>query len=235
MPVILSSVFHTAGSHTAALVAVPFFWPWLFSIPFLNSASRVELLAKLVSWLDTPHPLLEAMNSVNLGIGGDRPRHLLWRIRNGELDAISPRLRNVICLIGINEFIMNDGGPQEATAGIVACARELDVRLPKGVSIMMHALLPVRWSREKLDRLSETNKATQRELSRVCSARVRFVDCGDVLRDVNGEFDQALFTDDVHPNEAGYQLWGQAMMSLVKDDRAATVCTCGQTNDAQAG
>lgn len=33
------------------------------------------------------------LNSLNFGIGGDCTEHVLWRIENGELDNINPKVR----------------------------------------------------------------------------------------------------------------------------------------------
>jgi len=33
------------------------------------------------------------LSSLNFGIGGDCTEHVLWRIENGELDAINPKVR----------------------------------------------------------------------------------------------------------------------------------------------
>lgn len=39
------------------------------------------------------------LGAANYGIGGDATQHLLWRIQNGEVDNISPRI--VVVMIGI--------------------------------------------------------------------------------------------------------------------------------------
>ena len=49
---------------------------------------------------------------VNFGIGGDRTQHVLWRIKNGELDGIKPKV--AVLMIGTN----NVGG--DAAEGIAS-------------------------------------------------------------------------------------------------------------------
>ncbi len=41
-----------------------------------------------------------ARHAANFGIGGDRTQHVLWRIRNGEIDGIHPKV--VVLMIGTN-------------------------------------------------------------------------------------------------------------------------------------
>ena len=37
--------------------------------------------------------MLEPLHSLNFGIGGDQTQHVLWRIENGELEYITPKVR----------------------------------------------------------------------------------------------------------------------------------------------
>src|SRR5206468_144505 len=39
-------------------------------------------------------------NAVNLGIGGDRTQHVLWRLDHGNIDGINPKL--AVLMIGTN-------------------------------------------------------------------------------------------------------------------------------------
>ena len=194
-----------------------FLWVWLLSAPLLAQDARVRLLAKLISLLDMPHPLLEEIDGVNLGIMGDRTRQLLWRIHNGELDLAPPSIQVVWCTIGLNEFKMRECGADETADNIVAVAKELETRMPANVKVVVQALLP--WQGE-VDTdpqvLKECNDATKRKLPKECGSRVSFVDVSSAMQDAKGEFDTACFGDVAHPNETGYQAWGKAMLPLVK-------------------
>src|SRR5579864_2352864 len=53
-------------------------------------------------------------NTANFGIGGDRTQHVLWRLENGEVDGIHPKL--VVLMIGTNNLDSN--APDEIAAGV---------------------------------------------------------------------------------------------------------------------
>src|SRR5262249_39818380 len=49
--------------------------------------------------------LFEPLHAANFGIGGDRTQHVLWRIENGELEGIHPKL--AVLMIGTNNLGSN--------------------------------------------------------------------------------------------------------------------------------
>lgn len=38
--------------------------------------------------------LFSPLHALNFGVGGDATQHVLWRLTNGELDNISPKVQN---------------------------------------------------------------------------------------------------------------------------------------------
>ena len=66
-------------------------------------------------------------NAVNLGIGGDRTQHVIWRLDNGNIEGISPKL--AVIMIGTN----NAGGntPEQIAEGIKVIVERLRKKLPE--------------------------------------------------------------------------------------------------------
>jgi beta-glucosidase len=77
--------------------------------------------------------------AVNLGFGGDRTEHVLWRLDHGEIDGINPKL--VVVMIGTNNTGTRHDPPEETAAGIQAILTTLRTRLP-GAKILLLAVFP---------------------------------------------------------------------------------------------
>ena len=43
--------------------------------------------------------MFEPIHCLNFGIGGDATQHVLWRLHNGELETIKPKVSGFVCLL----------------------------------------------------------------------------------------------------------------------------------------
>ena len=78
-------------------------------------------------------------HAVNLGFKGDATAHLLWRLRNGEIDGITPKA--TVLLIGANNFGRLRWSAEDSLAGHDACVAELRRRLP-ATKLLVLSVLP---------------------------------------------------------------------------------------------
>ena len=80
-------------------------------------------------------------HAANFGISGDRTQHVLWRMNNGELDGIKPRV--VVLMIGTNntgkerDNMTTRNTVPETIAGVQAVVADIRARLPDSKILLL--------------------------------------------------------------------------------------------------
>jgi beta-glucosidase len=152
---------------------------------------------------------------LNLGFGADWTQHLLWRLDHGELDGISPRY--VVLMIGANNVLRGNRNPDEVVAGIRACILRIRAKTPHAKLILM-GVLPCR--NPASNPLRAEVIAINRQLRELATeAKCDFLDIGEKFLDADGNIPKALMRDSVHPTQAGYKIWRDALISLLQADK----------------
>ena len=77
------------------------------------------------------------LKAANFGVNGDKTQNVLWRLQNGELDGIKPKV--VMLLIGTNNVF--DNSAEEIADGVTAIVNEIKTKLP-GTRVLLHGPLP---------------------------------------------------------------------------------------------
>lgn len=95
-----------------------------------------DSLIRNMTWSPLWKLMFEPLHCLNLGVGGDRTENVLWRVLNGELDQIEPKV--IVLMVGTN----NHGDTAEqVTAGIMAIVKAILDKQPSSNLIVM-GLLP---------------------------------------------------------------------------------------------
>jgi len=131
----------------------------------------------------------EPRKALNLGFSGDTTSNLLWRIRNGEIDGLHPKV--AMLLIGTNNTDGAHQGAEETERGIDAVVLELRTKLPD-THILLLGILPSGVSEEK----TLTDQSVNAYLAKTYAhdKHVTFLDVGYIfLKD--GKLDESLFYD----------------------------------------
>jgi lysophospholipase L1-like esterase len=140
----------------------------------------------------------------NFGLGGDGTQHVLWRIQNGELAGISPRV--VVLMIGTNNISAST--PDEIAQGITAIVRELRRRLPK-TRVLLLGIFP-----------RDPNRSSRRDRVRSVNQKIAKLDDGEHVRflDIEKAFlsegdtiSPSVMPDYLHLSRRGYRIWADAM------------------------
>ena len=132
-------------------------------------------------------------DAVNLGFKGDTTAHLLWRLRNGEVDAIAPKA--AVLLVGANNLGRVRWNAPQTVAGIQAVVGELRARLPR-TPVLLLGILPSIRSAWATQTTAEVNRALAARFGAGEVPGVRYMDVGHLFLRPDGGVDRARFYDD---------------------------------------
>ncbi len=153
------------------------------------------------------------LDAANFGIGGDKTQHVLWRIDNGELDGISPKL--VVLLIGTN----NIGYPaEEILKADDKIVQEIHDKLPQS-KLLILGIFPRADKRAGSPVLMQAKiKEVNKGLATLDDgSKTRFLDVSNIFLDADGNIPKDIMKDQLHPTAKGYQIWADAMNPLLKE------------------
>ncbi len=152
---------------------------------------------------DSWDALFEPRRAVNMGFGCDDTRHVLWRIRHGELDGISPRVATL--LIGCNNLPLFTNIETASAVGEILA--EIRAHLPR-TKIRLLGVIPRRGWCERIRALN----ALYATFDGVFGGTVAFLDAGREVFCPGGRFRDDLFCDGTtHPNAEGNRLFAAAI------------------------
>ncbi len=147
-------------------------------------------------------------NAADFGISADRTEHLLWRVENGELDGIHPKV--VVLMIGTNNTGRDQ--PEWIAAGIQKIVETVQAKLPN-TKVLLLAIFP-RGLKEGPERASIAKVNTL--IGKLDNGTtVRYLDIGSIFLDAAGDIPADVMPDKLHPAAKGYDLWYTAMQPLL--------------------
>ena len=152
-----------------------------------------------------------AQQPANFGIGGDRTQHVLWRIANGELDHVAPKV--VVLMIGTNNLGRNT--PAEIAAADTRIVAAIHAKLPKTkvllLAVFPRATSPTDGKRAEIATINES-------LAKLDDgAATRYLDFGKKFLAEDGTLPKDIMPDALHPNAKGYAIWADAMQPLLDE------------------
>lgn len=151
--------------------------------------------------------------TANFGISGDRTQHVLWRIENGELDGIKPKV--IMLMISTNNTGFERDNttlrntPAQAAEGVRQIIGKIREKLPK-TKILLLAVFP---RGEKPD---NPQRKQVNEINAIISKfddgkNVRFLDINQQFLTPDGTLTKDIMPDFLHPVEKGYEIWAAAV------------------------
>lgn len=145
-------------------------------------------------------------NAVNLGIGGDRTQHVIWRLNNGNIKGISPKV--AVVMIGTNNS--RDNTSEQFAEGVTVIINQLRSKLPE-TKVLLLGIFPRGASEDKRRRVNEKANAIFSKLAD--GEHIHYLDIGSEFMNNEGELTRGMMPDQLHLNEQGYVIWAEAIES----------------------
>jgi len=155
-------------------------------------------------------------NAANFGWGADRTQNILWRLENGELDAVNPKV--IVLLAGTNNVgtePRDEDAAAEIARGIKAIIDVCRRKAPKA-TIVLTAIFP---RNDNIAVMPTINRINAKLAGFADGRRVRFLTINDRLADRNGTLFEGVMNDadKLHPTVKGYQIWADALKPIFRE------------------
>ncbi|MEN8186036.1 MAG: GDSL-type esterase/lipase family protein [Bacteroidota bacterium] len=160
---------------------------------------------------------LRKYRALNLGFSGDRTENVIWRLENGEIDNVEPKL--VLLLIGTNNtdgnHFLSITQPDELQNAVWKITRIIRNKLPEA-KILLLGILPYGYKANYRDNL---NKKTNTYLADFPKKddNIIYKDIGEIFFDDQGKVDKTLMPDYLHPNAAGHLLMFKTLEPVIEE------------------
>jgi lysophospholipase L1-like esterase len=151
-------------------------------------------------------------NAADFGWGADRTENILWRLENGELDGVHPKV--IVLLAGTNNIGNRTpaaNAADDVTRGIEAIVRAMQSKAPEA-TIILTAIFPRNDNLAALPLIEKINA----NLARLAGPKIRFLNINDKLADGEGRLFEGMMNarDQLHPTLQGYQVWADALKPI---------------------
>jgi lysophospholipase L1-like esterase len=158
-------------------------------------------------------------NAGNFAWGADSTQHMIWRLENGELDGVEPKV--IVVLAGTNNIGSSPPDVQrkadELTAGIREIIRICREKAPRATVVVI-GITPRNDDPSNPLAAMATIRRTNEQLAKLADGKtVRFLNVNDKLADSQGRLFHGLAPDKLHLSLAGYQVLADGLRPLLAE------------------
>jgi lysophospholipase L1-like esterase len=150
-------------------------------------------------------------NAADFGWGADTIQNILWRLQNGELDGVNPKV--MVLLAGTNNVGRvpgNDAKVLDITKGLKATVDLMQSKAPNA-TIIVTAIFP----RNDNIAVMPTINSINANLAKFADGKkIRFLNINDKLADKDGKLFDGMMGDGLHPTVKGYQVWADGLKPI---------------------
>lgn len=149
------------------------------------------------------------LNAFDFGISGDRTQHVLWRLSQGQVNGMSPKL--IAIMIGTNN--LGNNSEDQIVDGVKAVVDDYRKRCPNA-TILLQGIFP------RAHEANDPARAKIKVINKILAGfadgeKVLFLDFGDKFLEPDGTLSPEIMPDFLHPNAKGYQIWATAIQPVI--------------------
>jgi lysophospholipase L1-like esterase len=156
-------------------------------------------------------------NAANFGWGGDTIANILWRVQNGELEGVRPKV--IVVLAGTNNVgntPASDAKVADITRGAKALLDTLREKAP-GATIIVMGILPRNDGARPTAVMPSINRINENIAQLADGKSIRYLNINDKLADKDGQLFDGMTVDRLHLSVKGYQVWADALKPLLTE------------------
>jgi lysophospholipase L1-like esterase len=151
-------------------------------------------------------------NAGNFGWGADRIQNILWRVQNGELDGVNPKV--IVLLAGTNNVgtqVGDDAKVEDILKGFDALIATCREKAP-AAKIIVTAIFP---RNDNPAVVPEINRVNEELSKRADGETVVYLNVNDKLASPDGTLFDGMTVDKLHPTVKGFQVWADGLRPLL--------------------
>jgi len=153
-------------------------------------------------------------NAADFGWGADKTQHMLWRLQNGELDGVNPKV--VVLMAGTNNVGRAtplgdvDARAADVARGVSAVVREIRKRAPEA-TVVITGITP---RNDNIAVMPVINRANEQIAALADGKKIRYININAALAFPDNQLREGMANDGLHLTVKAYQIWADALKPI---------------------
>ena len=159
-------------------------------------------------------------NAANFGWGGDTVQNILWRLTEGELDGVHPKV--IVLMAGTNNVGgaprhgIDAGVVENVVSGMTAVFDVMRRKAPDAIVIVM-GITPRTDSGGGAGAMPTIDAINDRLARAADGRRIRYLNINRQLANREGVPREGVTVDGLHLSVTGYQVWADALKPILTE------------------
>lgn len=156
--------------------------------------------------------LFVPMHCLNFSIGGDQTQHLLWRLMNGELDNLSPKI--VVLCIGTNN---HEHTAEQVIGGIEEIVKFVEEKQPQATILVVSIPPRGQYPNPLRDKIAAINAGIATFITKHANAQFVNIDPSLFISPTDSSISHLDMHDYLHFTRKGYQKWTEPILEDIQN------------------